>query len=504
MISSLVLLVTVGITSVSVTERVQLARYGEKKKGLWVQVFNVITTLYGAVLTLPRRIGLIFCIQLCSWYGWFLFLFYSSTWVGEIYTKYSRKLDVPSEGEVQDAVGDIARVGSLSLTVFSTVSLILSLFLPELLRRVNGTIEDDNSLYPGNAFLGLGSLPRTSVVRKFRQGVRLLMAPFQEFFTRLTTGQSLVGKIDLTLFWLISQILYAITSFAMLYVRSLEQASVIVGLFGVCWAVTTWAPFSLLAEEVLLIGQAQQTSNKYQMQRDTSGQKSLYMRGSRAQDIEMISMYENDSRTSTESTRNTSQPMARYNNHARSSSAETMELHVAQPAIDEQDQLSPKRKKPYTFQGVSYDNNNNNNNNSNYLGAPAGAAGFSSSFPRAGGSGHTRNISLTEDDFYSDGSEIISTTGEHSGVYLGLHNVAITVPQLISTFVSFLVFSVLEPLPLTGDNEENKTSSDIISEPTTGDGGFAIAVTMQLGGIAALFSAYFILQLRRSQVEKQN
>lgn len=469
MISSLALLVTVGITSVSVTERVQLTRYGEKKKGFFLQVLGVVMTLYQAVLTLPKRIALVFCVQFCSWYGWFLFLFYSSTWVGEVYTKY----EMQTENQSDDAVGDIARVGSLSLTVFSTVSLIFSLLLPEILRRIKGNSEDDSSTYPGSALLGLGRMSRNPVYRKFRQGVRYLVAPFQTFLTKITRGESLLGKVDIVLFWLISQILYAITCFLMIYVRSLAQASVIVGLFGFCWAVTTWAPFSLLAEEVLLLGQNSPNAGK---SLNPSAQDSLFTRGSRAQDIEMIA-YDDEAPSGPSAGTRNPQATPRSSMHYRNTSNETIELHIVQPEFDEQDQLSPKRKKSY---------------------APIHHESMlsGSRFPRSHGA-HNRNISLTEDDFYSDGSEIISTTGEHSGVYLGLHNVAITVPQLLSTFISFLVFSMLEPSQL--ENSSSETEINDLPSPTEGDGGFAIAVTMQLGGVAALLSAYFILKLRREQ-----
>lgn len=495
------LLGTVGITSVSVTERVQLSRYGERKKGFFLKVFNVILTLYRAVRTLPRRIGLIFCIQLCSWYGWFLFLFYSSTWVGEVYMKNSVTTPESGDEQGQDTVGNIARVGSLSLTVFSSVSLLFSLLLPEVLRRVNRITENDGSVFPGSSFLGLGKLPRNSFHRKFRQGIRFLVLPLQELFKRLASGKSVIGKVDITLFWLVSQILYALTSFAMIYVRSLEQASVIVGLFGACWAVTTWAPFSLLAEEVLLIGQAQhQALTKTPDSRETSGQKALLMRGSRAQDIEMIAYDDSaPSRLSTESSRHVAQPFpTRGSHHARSSTIDTIELYIAQPAIDEQDQLSPKRKlKQYIMSGSGSGSASDIDTNEPLIINSSSSAARSSSdsipFPRF--NGHNRDISLTEDDFYSDGSEIISTTGEHSGVYLGLHNVAITVPQLVSTFVSFLVFSMLEPTQL--DDSSSDIANNDLPSSTKGDGGFAIAATMQLGGITALLSAYFIIKLRR-------
>lgn len=483
MISSLALLITVGITSAAVTERIQLARFGEKKKGFFARLFGVVVTLYQAVLTLPYRIRLIFCVQICSWYGWFLFLFYSSTWVGEVYTKYSLTSDTEMEGH--DQVGDIARIGSLSLTLFSTVSLICSLLLPEILRRINPTQESES--WPPSGIEFLTNLPGTSLYRKLRRGVRFVFGPFQDRLKKVANGQSFLGTIDLPLFWLVSQVLYALASFSMIYVRSAGQASVVVGIFGVCWAVTTWAPFSLLAEEVLLIGNAQQRqSNKYPSQRDTSGQQALFMRGSRAQDIEMIAYDEPATPGfSMDLSAESAQSMLTRNAfHSRKSSVGTIELHIAQPVIDENDQLSPKRKKPYiTNSSLAFDTDASTIQPS----SPTMIVGSSSSGRVV--SSHARNISLTEDDFYSDGTEVNSTTGEHAGVYLGLHNVAITAPQLVSTFVSFLIFSVLEP--------PHEGSVEGLPESTKGDGGFAIAATMQLGGFTALASIYFIIKLRR-------
>lgn len=483
MISSLALLISVGITSAAVTERIQLARFGEKKKGFFSRLFGVVMTLYQAVLTLPYRIGLIFCVQICSWYGWFLFLFYSSTWVGEVYTKYSLVPDADIEGH--DQVGDIARIGSLSLTIFSTVSLICSLVLPEILRRVNPSQEGESWSPSGVEFLT--RLPGISLYRKVRKGVRFVLGPFQDRLKKVANGQSFLGTIDLPLFWLLSQILYAFASFSMIYVRSVGQASVVVGIFGICWAVTTWAPFSMLAEEVLLMGHAEeQRLNKYPAQRDTSGQQALFMRGSRAQDIEMIAYDEPSTpRLSMDPPAESAQiTQARNSFHGRKASVGTIELHIAQPVIDDNDQLSPKRKKPYiTNSSLAFDIDASSIPPT----SPTMIAGSSSSGRVV--SSHARNISLTEDDFYSDGTEVNSTTGEHSGVYLGLHNVAITVPQLVSTFVSFLIFSVLEQ-PVEGSTEG-------LTESSKGDGGFAIAATMQLGGVAALASIYFIIKLRR-------
>lgn len=65
--------------------------------------------------------------------------------------------------------------------------------------------------------------------------------------------------------------------------------------------------------------------------------------------------------------------------------------------------------------------------------------------------------------------------GDKSGIYLGIHNTAITLPQFLSTFGSYLVFRILQTDPSKPGN----------------DGGHAIAITMQIGALFALIAAYF-------------
>lgn len=59
--------------------------------------------------------------------GWFPFLFYSTTWVGEIYLRY----DAPAEAKAAgDLTGQVGRIGSLALIAFSIITFVMSVFLP--------------------------------------------------------------------------------------------------------------------------------------------------------------------------------------------------------------------------------------------------------------------------------------------------------------------------------------------------------------------------------------
>jgi solute carrier family 45 protein 1/2/4 len=59
--------------------------------------------------------------------GWFPFLFYSTTWVGEVYLRYDAPADVR---EAADLTGKVGRVGSTALIAFSIITFIMSVLLP--------------------------------------------------------------------------------------------------------------------------------------------------------------------------------------------------------------------------------------------------------------------------------------------------------------------------------------------------------------------------------------
>lgn len=71
-------------------------------------------------------------------------------------------------------------------------------------------------------------------------------------------------------------------------------------------------------------------------------------------------------------------------------------------------------------------------------------------------------------------------TTERGGVILGIHNCALTIPQFVSTFGSYLIYRLLDADP------ENPHS----------DGGRATAVTLQAGAFTALLAAAYIHRLK--------
>lgn len=316
-ISSVSLLLTSTVTCLSVNERIMqqnMKSNKQKRRSIFRQIADVFKTLLGTMATLPKRMIVILEVQLAAWYGWFTFLFYSATWVSEVYIKYSATNEDGNDDD--DQVGKLARVGSMSLMVFSIISLVNSLVLPEIIKR---------------------------------KGFRL------------------------TTLWMISHVVYAFAAFLTRFVTSVGQATCVVGIFGFSWAVTTWAPFALLAEEILKL-----QPGGYEL------------------------------------------------------------AHHPVNGDDDDDDYEEDEDDEFTIEAI----------------------------------------------------EAEEIGQQQSGIYLGIHNVAITLPQFISTLGSFCIFKILNV-----ESSEDKLSS----KPGTGDGGHGIAYTLQIGGITALIAALLVRKLQKTQ-----
>lgn len=102
----------------------------------------------------------------------------------------------------------------------------------------------------------------------------------------------------------------------------------------------------------------------------------------------------------------------------------------------------------------------------------------------------------------SDDSLAGSSTGETAGIYLGILNLFTTLPQFVGTFISMIVFSVLEPGKsevLHKDVEEVGTNGEAAiaaaAERFAKVGGSkdkpnAIGVCLFIGALSAVGAAY--------------
>ncbi|TKA60499.1 hypothetical protein B0A49_07673 [Cryomyces minteri] len=216
-IAALALVVAVGVTCWAVEERVLLS--DGKEDGDDSGAFAVLSKILETTMHLPNRIQAICWVQFWSWIGWFPFLFYSTTWVGEIYLRYDAS---PESREHHDTLGNIGRVGSMSLVVFSIITFIGSFMLPWIVMAP----EDEKP----------GFTPRPPP----------MLAPIVEKFNKI--------KPTLLTAWTVSHLIFAGSMVFAPFVSSLRSATTVVAICGIPWALASWAPFTYIGIEINKIG----------------------------------------------------------------------------------------------------------------------------------------------------------------------------------------------------------------------------------------------------------
>ena len=125
---------------------------------------------------------------------------------------------------------------------------------------------------------------------------------------------------------------------------------------------------------------------------------------------------------------------------------------------------------------------------------------MSSSIPSSHGRGSPESIELDGTNtpprtlhlrHESTGAGTSSSTGELSGIYLGILNIYTTLPQFVGTAISWVVFSLLEP----GKSPELATEAHP-DEHHSADGLSGIGVCLFIGALAAVVAAWSTRRLR--------
>lgn len=219
LLSGLVLCSSAAITCWAVSERVLLQHSSHRITRM--SLFSVVASVWQSMRTLPKPIQAVCNIQFCAWIGWFPILFYSTTWIGGIFlrTQHSSK-DIPAEVLVNEA----AREGSFGLLLHSIMALLVSIVGPFIVAMPSNT---------KSSHLGYSQSPLAKVLRHF------------EFIT----DHLPIAGLTLPLAWCISHFFFAFLMLLTWFMRySLFGADLLIAMTGFPWAMTMWAPLSLIGE----------------------------------------------------------------------------------------------------------------------------------------------------------------------------------------------------------------------------------------------------------------
>ncbi|KAK4510516.1 uncharacterized protein ATC70_004947 [Mucor velutinosus] len=217
--ATIVLLGCDFITCYAVKEKVFNVDYtnGSRKKR---SPFALFSDIFRNIWHLPKPIQRICNVQFFAWIGWFPFLFYSTTWVAEIYNNSSLGDDT-----VQDKVGQATRAGSFAFLVYSLVSLSSSFVIPLFVSPSSTKYEQENSIYTFRLF---GK-------REFKLSCLSYLK---------------LSFLTLPRAWTLSHFIFCICMLSTIFVSDVTAAAIVIGFCGLSWAISMWAPFSLLGEYI--------------------------------------------------------------------------------------------------------------------------------------------------------------------------------------------------------------------------------------------------------------
>ncbi|KAI0409741.1 major facilitator superfamily domain-containing protein [Xylaria palmicola] len=213
---------TCCITCWAVTERVLLSTPSQANEegGL----YQVASHIWSTIIHLPPRIRAICMAQFWAWIGWFPFLFYSTTWIGETYFRY----DAPHDAkQSQDALGEVGRAGSQAFIFYSLITFFGSWFLPLIIRS-----PDDQSY-----------------TQRPPQSIRGLVEKFNKY------------KPDLLTAWMWAHATFAAAMLFAPFAKSFKFAAFLVCVCGIPWNIASWAPHAFLGIEVNKLGSGEDGSS---------------------------------------------------------------------------------------------------------------------------------------------------------------------------------------------------------------------------------------------------
>lgn len=225
-IASIALGITVAISCIFIKERdPRLEGSPSKEKS---GIFSFFKSVFASIKRLPPQTRKVCEVQFFAWIGWFPLLFYQSTWIGELYVQPFLEANphLPIE-DIDKLYEKATRVGTFALLIWAITSLASNLLLPFF---VAPTYEA-----PISSGLSVRSVASNkSYTTRFDRFLDSLIIPW----------------LSLRRAWMLSLVLFGLAMFSTLVVRTPTVATIVVGVVGIPWAMTLWAPFAIISAEI--------------------------------------------------------------------------------------------------------------------------------------------------------------------------------------------------------------------------------------------------------------
>ncbi|KAI6130412.1 MFS general substrate transporter [Pisolithus croceorrhizus] len=196
---------------------------------------DILENIYNAITDLPQPIRKVCLVQLCAFMGWFPFLFYSTTYVGQIMA-----YQFDGEPDIEHAT----RIGELAMLLYSIVAVIAGVVLPRLTLRDSRLLAQD----------GDDDASRT-------ERLRLMLRHWQEEAAQ-RGKQFKIPRMPLLLrdIWVGAMLLFSVLMFSTFWISTVNQATVMISTVGVCWGVACWVPFAIVMEFLKDVNESRTTN----------------------------------------------------------------------------------------------------------------------------------------------------------------------------------------------------------------------------------------------------
>lgn len=246
-------------------------------------VISFFVHVFESIRRLPPQIARVCEVQLCAWVGWFPFLFYATTYIGQLYVNpiFEENPNLSDE-DIDAAWEDATRVGTFALLVYAITSFVASIVLPFLVEPTyNPVISEpvDPSPTPNHPYLSRRSSTST-ISFTASTGVAWEQSNLEPVESPGSAGERARGWLSklqvpgLTLrrMWFMSHILFSLCMFSTILIYTPQAGTVVIATVGISWALTLWAPFALISAEVAQReAQRRQRRQRRQLRRTGSG-----------------------------------------------------------------------------------------------------------------------------------------------------------------------------------------------------------------------------------------
>ncbi|KAJ5176609.1 uncharacterized protein N7482_002486 [Penicillium canariense] len=256
-LASISLTVTLLVSCLYIQERDPRLEGPPPSDGLGLASF--FRQVFKSIRNLPPQIARVCEVQVAAWAGWFPFLYYATTYVGQLYVN-PIFADHPnmSDDQIDRTWEDATRIGTSALLIYAIISFLANIILPLFVVPTYGqiseaTVQHEGHDYPRNedeeeatGRSSFSELPTGHAAEPLLEG--RASKSVDEKPTWLTHLQ--IPGLTLRRTWLLSHLLFAVCMFSTFFISSYPAGSVVIGFVGICWALTLWAPFALISAEV--------------------------------------------------------------------------------------------------------------------------------------------------------------------------------------------------------------------------------------------------------------